>query len=160
MTRPAIRSGTRSVRLVTITAVTGALLLGAGACGSGPEPSAENFCKSVTENAGKLRDSSAKLRTLAEESGAAKSVGDVASAAKSFIDLAALYDEMAKVAPPEVKADAEKVRTTFDQLSSGAETDATNLAEAAKGTLDSLRNSGEMQRLRDYAKSQCGVDLG
>lgn len=152
----------RSVPLVTATTLTVAMLLGTAACGSGQnqEPSAENFCATLTQNADKLRNSTAQLRNLAESSGAERSVSDMAAAAKSFIDLSNLYDELAQVAPPEVKADAERVRTTFGNLTQGANVDTTELAASAREALDSLRTSGELQRLRDYAQQQCGVTIG
>lgn len=151
----------RPVRLMTITALTGAMLLGTAACGNdAKEPSAENFCATLTQEAGKLRDSTARLRDLAASSDAARSVGDIASAAKSYVDLANIYDQLSQVAPPEVKADVTAIRTSFDDLTAGADVDATKLASAAKETFDSLRNSGELQRLNDYAKNECGVQIG
>ncbi|MDO5698316.1 MAG: hypothetical protein Q4G51_10125 [Dermatophilus congolensis] len=150
-----------AVRSVTIAALTGALLLGASACGSGnQEPSAENFCATLNNDAAKLSDATTKLRALADSSGATKSVSDMASAAKSFIDLANIYEELSAVAPPQVKADVETIRTTFDGISADAGADTTKLAAQARDALNSLRNSGEVQRLRDYAQQQCGVTLG
>lgn len=158
MTRPA------RVRRLTTAVLAGAMLLAASACGGQESrqqvPSAEEFCRTLTENAAVLRDAPAQLRSLAESSGASRSVSDLAAAAKSFIDLSNLYDDLAQAAPPEIKADVEKVRTTFGDLRAGADADTTQLAADAREALASLRNSGELQRLNDYASRQCGVELG
>lgn len=149
----------RPVRLAIAT-VAAAMLLLAAACGGTEQqqPSAENFCTTLTQNADELRGATDQLRTLADSSGASRSISELASAAKSFIDMSNLYDDLAQVAPPQVKADAEAVKATFDNLATDVDT--SQLAASAREALAELRNSGELQRLNDYAKNECGVQIG
>lgn len=126
------------------------------ACG-GPERTPEAFCEVMDLHRERFEDATGNALTLAERGDAAGLLGGTAQMVSALGDLQVMFDELAEVAPDDIRADAKRVRdTNRDMLESAEEAVNDPVGALVGGLAGGLINSGSYTRLNDYAGEHCG----
>ena len=129
----------------------------ATACLSEPERSAAEFCSVMDKH---------KQRYLANMENATSNVGNENSAiavitglgqtASALGDLTIMWDELAAVAPQDIRADVDKIAKSYSaQMDSAGDAMSNPLGSLASGLTSGLTTSGSYQRVDQFVGDNC-----
>lgn len=144
------------------TAATGVLAvsLAAGLLGCGTERSEEAYCdmfnERVSELNGKYSERADSMTDTAEADPFLGLLEGMGTLLEAQGDLAATYEDLSKVAPPEIEGDVERLaRSLRDQADATAEMGSDPLAGAVGGLLTGLQNMGPARKVNDFEVANC-----
>lgn len=149
-------SPVRRNRAAITTLVGVALLAGLTGCG-GQERSPEAFCEVMDKHRERYEESAGQAMDLVERGDGLGLLGGAAQMVSALGDLQLMWDELAEVAPEEIRADIEVVRDNNKaQLENAKKAVEDPLGALVGGLAGGLFNSGSYTRVNDYAGEHCG----
>lgn len=134
------------------------LVAGTAACGT--KRSVEAYCdlfrERVSELNGKYSDRADSMTDAAEADPLLGLLQGMGSLLEAQGDLAAMYEDLSKVAPPEIEDDVERIASVMrDQAEATAEMGSDPLAAALGGIMTGLQNMGPAQKVNDFEQANC-----
>jgi hypothetical protein len=143
------------MRLPVIAAAGCACALALTACGSGPERSAEAYCKAFYSKAAPIRQGYIDANKTAN----ADPLGALLKLASAPGDFESIFASMADHAPDEIKSDTEVVRDSLKKVQESMGQAFSNpLGALGSGLGASLSSAGAYRRVDAYLTQHCPVN--
>jgi hypothetical protein len=145
--------------LVALVVLVAALTM---ACSSGPERSAESFCRTLRAEKQRILDQ------LSEGSAAAEAQSDdllgvmmgLGVTVQALEELRTYFHKLADVAPEEIRTEVELVRDEFDtQFENAGDAASDPLGSLATSIFGSMAVSGQLDAVNSYAQEHCGEGI-
>lgn len=137
------------------TAVVLVLAVAMSACGSGRSP--EAFCGAMDNHKERYL---AAMESATESLGSGSADGAIAGLAgglAAISDLQAMWNELADVAPEEIRTDVELIRDENQkQLDSAGENLDNPLGALGSALMGGLKTAGAYQRVDEFTRANCG----
>lgn len=134
----------------TATALTAALVL--TACGDGRSPAA--FCDTMAEHRERYTAAMHSAQGQVGQGDAAGLLGGTVQAFTALADLQVMWNELAEVAPEEIRVDVERIRDTsqkqLDALGEGS-----LLSSITSGVVSGLSSTGSYGRVDEFTRIHC-----
>jgi hypothetical protein len=144
-------------RTPTVIAFSLALvLLPATLSGCGTERSAKAYCDTMQKHKDRYLSAMADATKQVEKGDAAGVVGGLAGTVSALGDIQRMWEDLAKVAPEEIRPDVESVRDNSAKQLDKAEQSIKDPAGAlASALVNALVNSGPIRRVDAYTRQNC-----
>jgi hypothetical protein len=144
-------------RTPTVIAFSLALaLLPATLSGCGSERSAKAYCDTMQQHKDRYLQAMAGAQKQVEKGDAAGVVGGLAETVSALGDIQRMWDDLAQVAPDEIRPDVESVRdTSAKQLDNAEQSVKDPVGALGSALVNALVNSGPIRRVDAYTRANC-----
>jgi len=124
--------------------------------GCGTERSAKAYCDVMQKHKERYLQAMADATSQVKKGDAAGVVGGLAETVSALGDIQRMWDELAQVAPDEIRPDVESVRdTSAKQLDNAEQSVKDPVGALGSALVNALVNSGPIRRVDAYTRANC-----
>lgn len=135
---------------ITLALVPGAL------SGCGTQRSVKAYCDTMQTHKDRYLQAMSDATEQVRKGDTAGVVGGLAESISALGDIQKMWDELAQVAPDEIRPDVESVRdASAKQLDTAKQAAQDPIGALGSALLDALVNSGPIQRVDTYTREKC-----